>query len=345
MALLGYALHPGGEIFQARGYGDAGISTGPLTPVVGWGSEVSVLTMPAMLGRVLLFTSPLVGSVGYTPLTEQSDRLTPAGVVAREILDYPSYVKFFKPLFYLLKHEGKRAVTSLDVELVLGWGVGRRVAVIAAHDSQRGERYLKRAMKILEGGGELPWSGELSVPKPISRPAEGLRLALLDLGRNLSLERTLSSLGQLDIYPPSAIPPLQYDILVISSGPGEPVDGRVEGYVRAALDKWLGSRPVVAVGHGALALFRCIGVGLEWKEERGVVEILRPSGGGFRGETVILHSFRPLPDGWEVVLQGEGVGGREDIAWVSEEERVGCLITEDTGEGILPILEALEVLR
>ncbi|MCD6383238.1 MAG: hypothetical protein J7L88_02100, partial [Thermoplasmata archaeon] len=288
-----------GECAESRGYGNQGVSVGPLTPYMGYGMEMEVLTLPAMAGRILLFTSPTTGSVGYTPMTEQSDRMTPSAIIAREIIDYPSYVKFFKPLFYLIKHEGKRAVTSLDVEDILKRGAGRWLSVVVTQDRKGAWKYIERGTNLLGGEKKVTWRPHCSTPRMIERGGNSpLKIALIDLGRNLSLERTLSRMGNLHIYPPGSVPSGDYELIVVSSGPGDPPDPKVVKFVKGVVKVWNGRAPIIATGHGALALFSSLSIPLKPHPMRGVIERIQVR--GVKWDCLILHSYVPqVPGGWE----------------------------------------------
>lgn len=184
-----------------------------------------IITDPSYRGQTVCFTNPLIGNYGINSRDSESLNIWLSSIVVAYCCDRPSNWQSLMSLSDWLKKNGVPGIKGVDT---------RKLALIVR---------TKGAMKCLMKDGDIDVEAELpklrvavlptdqisevSTPRIYALPADGPRIAVLDMGCKLSILKSLAKRGfSLTVFPYDAkasdILDSKPDGLFISNGPGDP---------------------------------------------------------------------------------------------------------------------------
>ncbi len=103
-----------GQIFKGKAFGAQGTARGSVAVANGVTGLSELLTDPALFGKILLLTFPLIGNFGVNPEDFVSDRAHICGVVVREHCLVPSNFRTEMPLEVFLREQGIPGIYDVD---------------------------------------------------------------------------------------------------------------------------------------------------------------------------------------------------------------------------------------
>ncbi|MCX7832499.1 MAG: glutamine-hydrolyzing carbamoyl-phosphate synthase small subunit [Actinobacteria bacterium] len=218
-----------------------------------------VFTDPSYAGQIVIMTYPQIGNYGINYEDEESDGPKTAGVVVRELSDYPSNWRSEDSLRNYLKKHGIVAIEGVDTrELVRRIrDKGAMNAVISTVDLNP-KNLVEKARNFPKMEG-LDLVAEVTTDKPYLFSSEGdFKVAVLDGGVKRSILELLARENLIVEVLPAKTPAEEilangYDGFFISNGPGDPA---ALDYMIETTRKILGKIPVfgICLGHQIIAL-------------------------------------------------------------------------------------------
>lgn len=278
-----------GAVFEGQSVNDALEAAGLLSFYTGVVGYQELATDPANLGKIIMFTYPLIGNAGVNPQDAESPSVTVSGVVTKE---YPPYYSNFRATGSFADYLGaSRAVfgTAFDTRAIL------------LHLREHGEMMAAMsgepldAAAVKERAGCLATDEQASGNAPVAcAQAHAIAKAfVIDLGASKSFYKHLAALG-IDACAKSE----DADIVIVSDAPYYLVESAT------AIDRvkaGVGGRPAIGIGHGSAILAQVYGCAAKRMSfgDHGVNVPVAYVGGGRNEITVQNHNY-------EVVV-GDGV--------------------------------------
>ncbi len=272
-----------GAVFEGQSVSEALECGGLLSFYTGVVGYQEVITDPANLGKIVLFTYPLIGNYGVNPEDAESASPKVAGIVCKE---YPPYYSNF------------RATGNLKDYLVPSGAVFTQkfdTRAILVHLRENGEMKAVISPNRLEGKELADRLSRINGPdyEPENRPIKiknpRLKAATMDLGASRTFFRHMSALGVEDGYNPN-----DADLIMISDAPYYTVE---DDSCISQVAGWLGKKPVIGFGHGSAIVAKAAGGRAKWMKfgDHGVNIPVRYVGGGRNEITVQNHNYEVQP--------------------------------------------------
>jgi len=195
----------------------AGTFTGEVVFNTGMVGYVESLTDPSYAGEILVFTYPLIGNYGVAGKRHwESDKIQAAGAVFSEACEKWSHSAGLRSLLQWLKDENVPVITGIDTRAL--------TRHLRSRGTMMGAITTASSLKL----GRLPFPKiKVSVAKPLIYHAKAAKkVILVDCGAKKNILRSLLKL-------PISVKRVPYDYdyskedydgVVISNGPGDPVD-------------------------------------------------------------------------------------------------------------------------
>lgn len=279
-------------VFEGRSVSEALECGGLLSFYTGVVGYQEIITDPANLGKIVLFTYPLIGNYGVNAEDAESESPKAAGVICKE---YPPYYSNF------------RAEGNLKDYLDAGgvaFGQGFDTRAIMLHLREHGE--MKAVISDVKLSGQALADRIARIEqveyKPENRPepCEKSKVAasVLDFGASKTFFKGLAGLGVRD-----GMTPDDAQMVIVSDAPYYAVD---DPAVIAKVREWIGKKPVIGIGHGAAIVANACGAQAEWMSfgDHGVNVPVRSLAGGRNEITVQNHNYTVKPtDKIEVLFE------------------------------------------
>ncbi|MGI6327621.1 MAG: glutamine-hydrolyzing carbamoyl-phosphate synthase small subunit [Dethiobacteria bacterium] len=219
-----------------------------------------IITDPSYCGQILVMTFPLIGNYGINYEDLESRRPFLRGFIAREFCLTPSNWRSVMSVTDYLKENNIVALDNIDTRALTRHirEKGSMRGVITTKDTPR-EVLLDKLQKAPHIS-EIDFIAEVTTPEIYSLENSGLHIVIMDLGRRLSIARSLHNTGcRITVVPASLnaqdIMELKPDGLVLSGGPGDP---RMAKNAIKTVEELAGKLPLLGIGLGhqviALAL-------------------------------------------------------------------------------------------
>lgn len=224
-------LADGGR-FDGRGLGVSGIALGEAVFYTGMTGYEEALTDPSYAGQILTFTYPMIGNYGVSGVAAQYWRACVAGAVVKQIAEHPSHHLAKTTLAAWLDEQGVPVLTGADTRAITIAlrEHGTIAAALAVGDAalQDAEHALAAYVRTATTETLVPSVGARR-PTLIEGKPGGARIALIDCGVKRAIVRELQALGaQIAVLPYDAtvedVAATQPDAVVVSPGPGDPLD-------------------------------------------------------------------------------------------------------------------------
>ncbi len=247
-----------GTVVKGRGFGAEGIATGELVFATSYTGYEEALTDPSYKGQILMLTYPLIGNYGVSYENFQSDGIKAEGFVVREVCDHPSHPKSKSTLHKFLEKEGIPGICNVDTRMLTILTRKRgtmRAALITGDDDGERAVELAREQKPIS---ELDLISKVTCAEPYQIKGRGKRFVVMDLGVKRSILSGLSQGGADIVVVPADATPTQIqeyepDALLLSNGPGDPMQANnAISVVRELVDEI----PVfgICLGHQIISL-------------------------------------------------------------------------------------------
>ena len=275
LALLALA---DGTLWEGRGFGVAGETTGEIVFNTSLTGYQEILTDPSYHGQVVTFTMPHIGNYGTTLEDDESNRVWAAGVVVRSLSPVVSNWRARQSLPEYLAERGVTGIAEVDTRALVRHirTVGAQNCAISTIDPSPARLIaLARAARDMNGtdlAGEVSctapyhwaeaqdwWRAPGSPsPDPITLPEKRYKVVAYDFGIKRNILRLLGAHGcDVTVVPAGTTAAealaLDPDGIFLSNGPGDPAACT---YAIDAVRELLGQKPIfgICLGHQILGL-------------------------------------------------------------------------------------------
>jgi carbamoyl-phosphate synthase small subunit len=247
-----------GTLFTGRSFGATGEQWGEVVFNTGMTGYQEILTDPSYCGQIVVMTYPLIGNYGINREDFEAKKSFVRGFVVRQACDHPSNWRAGYRISDYLAREGIPGISGVDTRALTRHlrSYGTMRGVIAAGEVDTTELVEKARTSPHLSGQQLV--AEVAVTEPYTIEGSGPRVVLIDLGAKQNIVRRLRDRGcTVIVVPPDSTPEqigaLAPDGVLLSNGPGDPVDvpGTVET-TRALVGRY----PLfgICLGHQVLSL-------------------------------------------------------------------------------------------
>ncbi|KRM56026.1 carbamoyl phosphate synthase small subunit [Lacticaseibacillus sharpeae] len=244
-----YLILDDGTSYAGTGFGAPIVSTGELVIQTGMTGYQATITDKVNTGKIIVFTAPLVGTVGIN--RDDYESIDPAlkGVVVAGLADVPGHVASKMTLDEYLTRQRIPAIYGIDTRALMrhvnAAGHPFKASIVDADDEHAYDQL--RALVLPHNQVQ-----QVSTEKPYPSPATGRNVVVVDFGLKHSLLRALAVRDcNLTIVPAptkaESILSLSPDGVVLSDGPGNPGD---VAYAEQMIRDIQGKVPLLAIGLG-----------------------------------------------------------------------------------------------
>jgi carbamoyl-phosphate synthase small subunit len=257
--VLGKLALEDGYVVTGQAFGAPGQAWGEVVFNTSMTGYQEILTDPSYCGQLIVMTYPLIGNYGVAELDCEAPHPYARGLIVRELCQSPSNWRHESTLESFLKRHRLMGLCGVDtrslVRRIRDRGAMR--GVMAAGPSDDAELVARaRSAPALTG---QPLVAMVSPRRPAEHNAEGWpTVVLVDMGSKAGILRELIRRGfrvwtvPYD-WPADEIMALGPAGIVLSNGPGDPVDARPAALATAGL---IGRLPVMGIclGHQVLGM-------------------------------------------------------------------------------------------
>lgn len=232
-----------GSIFKGKSFGATGQQWGEVIFSTAMTGYQEALTDCSFSGQILVLTYPLVGNYGINKDDFESKKSYVRGFVVREDCQYPSNFRDSYTIEEFLKQQGIIAISGIDTRaltrILRNNGTMRGIIDTIGTDPAK---LLEKAKQVSHLTGQKLVS-DVAIEEPFTVSGTGHKVVMLDLGAKSNIIRCLNQRNcEITIVPPSYtakdILDLNPEAVVLSNGPGDPVDiPEVVETVKELLDK------------------------------------------------------------------------------------------------------------
>jgi carbamoyl-phosphate synthase small subunit len=250
-----------GTRFDGEGLSATGVALGEAVFYTGMTGYEEAITDPSYAGQILTFTYPLIGNYGVSGTASQHPHACVAGVALKHLARKPSHYAAKFDLGSWLDAQNVRTIVGIDTRaLTIAL---REHGTIAAALAVGDEAIARVERELSDYARAASTSGLVASVADAYTPGETLgtgsrHVVLIDCGVKRAIIRELLALGvRVTVLPYGApaeqVLALRPDAVVVSPGPGDPVE---LGDTVEMLRELVGKMPVfgVCLGHQLLAL-------------------------------------------------------------------------------------------
>lgn len=248
-----YLILEDGTSFAGDSFGAETISTGELAVQTSNFGYQEALTDPTNAGKILVFTTPMIGTTGINSIDYEAIDPSVRGIICNEIATHISDSPNFQELDYFLKEKKIPAISGVDTR-ALAHKISNQSKIKASIMDTNDEHAFDQIRALV-----LPKNKTttISTSNPYAAPNIGKTIAVVDLGLKHSMLRELSlRKANIIVVPynskPQDILNLKPDGLVISNGPGTATE--VKKGLAPLFDEFYGKLPILGIGLGFLAI-------------------------------------------------------------------------------------------
>ena len=217
-----------GTVFEGRSFGAQGCVIGEIVFTTAMVGYQETLTDPSYCGQIVTQTFPLIGNYGVNKIDPESRGSVVSGYIVREHCEEPSNFRCEGGLDSYLKDNGIIGIYDIDTRsltrIIRESGVMNGAIVCGEFDKDA----LLEEIRDYRVGSVVP---KVSVSEREFYPAENARfsVALIDYGYKYNIRRELVRRGcSVTVMPYNStaeeIKALNPDGIMLSNGPGDPVD-------------------------------------------------------------------------------------------------------------------------
>lgn len=245
-----YLVLENGIVFEGDRFGAGADCAAQLVFNTGMIGYTQSLTDPAYSGQILIDTFPQTGGYGVCPDDFLAEQGGPAGYVVRSYCKTPSNFRSSMTLDGLLKLRGIPAICNIDTRKLTK--IVRNTGYIRAAIADS----VEKADKLLKEAPLTPLCGVRQQQDIILNKQNKMHVAVLDYGvTNTIINQLKSRKLNITLLPKditaNEILNSGYDGVVISPGPSDPADYKID-----QLSLLIGKTPLfgIGLGHQLLAL-------------------------------------------------------------------------------------------
>jgi len=276
-----------GSVFAGCSVNGALETAGLLSFYTGVVGYQEVVTSPANLGKIVVFTYPLIGNYGVNSEDAESASVKVRAIVTKEYSRCYSNFRATGSLADCMGESDAALGTSFDTRAILVHlrEHGEMLAVLSAEPLD-GSRVRELAEKSV--GSEYLAENQ---PVACAQARPRAKAFVLDLGASRSFYKSLAELG-VDACGPAE----KADVVIVSDAPYYSVeDPAIVDRVKAVVN----GRPVLGFGHGASIVAKAAGASVKRVKfgDHGVNVPVRALGGGRNEITVQNHNYEVIPGG------------------------------------------------
>ena len=328
-----------GSEFSGWAFGKNKCAAGEVVFNTGMSGLSQALTDPGCKGQIFVCTWPIIGNVGVNvnkngspffdeyglPLNLESEKIHVNGIIISDLCEEPSHFSTKLTLSSWLEKNKTPGIYGVDTRALAlrlrDRGTMRgKILIEDKIKNNFGDVSLNKINLSNHNGAEL---NEIKTYAPSSNKAN-IKVALLDCGVKANVIRCLLSRGAEVIRIPCnfEIEKIDYDGILISSGPGDPKEyKKLIETVRKALS---GSKPVFGIGLGNLIMALAAGAdtyklpfGHRSQNQPSIEEGAQPSVSNRCYVTSQNHGYavreETLPKGWKKWFTNANDGTIEGI--------------------------------
>lgn len=223
-----YLVLQNGQVFEGRGFGARRELVGEIVFTTGMTGYLETLTDPSFYGQIVVQTFPLIGNYGVIPEDFESARPALKAYVVREWCDFPSNFRCQGRIDEYLEQSGVVGLAGVDTreltKIVREYGVMNARIVFPEHLNCVDFDALK-SFRVEEAVRSVSPTTVREFP---AHP-ERYRVVLWDFGAKGNIARELVKRGCTVTAVPAGTPfkeiaALQPDGVMLSNGPGDPMD-------------------------------------------------------------------------------------------------------------------------
>lgn len=248
-----YLILEDGSSFPGEGIGANIISTGELAIQSGNFGYQEALTDPTNAGKILAFTTPMIGNSGINSIDYESIDPTVKGIIANDVALNISDNENFQDLQSFLKEKNIPAIFNVDTRALVHRLIHEGTIKASIMDTDDEHAFDQIKALVLPKNK----SATVSTKNAYAAPNVGKTVVVLDMGLKHSMLRELS-LRQVNVnvLPYDATPldvkNIRPDGIIISNGPGKPEEAMKT--LRPILDTFYKKCPILGIGLGFLTL-------------------------------------------------------------------------------------------
>lgn len=248
-----YLILEDGSSFAGEGFGASIISTGELAIQTSNFGYQEALTDPTNTGKILVFTTPMIGNSGINAIDYESIDPTVRGVIANDVALNISDSENFQDLQSFLKEKNIPGIFNVDTRALVHRLMHEGIIKASIMDTNDEHAFDQIKALVLPKNK----SATISTKNAYAAPNVGKTVAVLDLGLKHSMLRELS-LRQVNatVLPYDASPldvkNIRPDGIIISNGPGKPDE--VLKTIKPILNVFYGKCPILGIGLGFLTI-------------------------------------------------------------------------------------------
>lgn len=248
-----YLILEDGSSFPGEGIGSTIISTGELAIQTGNFGYQESITDPTNAGKILVFTTPMIGNTGINAIDYESIDPTVKGIIASDIAWNISDSENFQDLENFLVEKKIPAIFNVDTRALVHRLMSEGTIKASIMDTDDAHAFDQIKALVLPKNKSMT----VSTKNAYAAPNMGKTIAVLDLGLKHSMLRELSlRQANVTVLPynakPSDIENLRPDGIVISNGPGKPKELR--NTLKPILEYFYGRLPILGIGLGFLVI-------------------------------------------------------------------------------------------
>lgn len=250
-----------GTRFDGDGIGYEALALGEAVFYTGMTGYEEALTDPSYAGQLLTFTYPMIGNYGISGSASQHRRACVAGTIIKHISTHPSHHAMTSDLGSWLTEQRVPALVGIDTRalttVLREHGTIRAALAVGAKAIAKMEAVLAPYARQTSTAGLVADVATRTV-RTVGDDAAGPHVIVIDCGVKRAIVRDLAALGaRLTVVPfgvtREELLARRPDAIVISPGPGDPMDLPETIETLRAL---IGHIPMfgVCLGHQLLAL-------------------------------------------------------------------------------------------
>ncbi len=248
-----YLILEDGSSFAGEGIGSTIISTGELAIQTANYGYQEALTDPTNAGKILVFTTPMIGNTGINAIDYESIDPPVKGIIANDVAKKVSNSENFQDLASFLKEKNIPGIFNVDTRALVHRLSEEKTIKASIMDTDDEHAFDQIKALVLPKNKSM----NVSTKNAYAAPNVGKTVAVIDLGLKHSMLRELS-LRQVNVtvLPYNAtstdIENLRPDGIIISNGPGKPRE--LSSVLTPILDYFYGNLPILGIGLGFLIL-------------------------------------------------------------------------------------------
>ena len=248
-----YLILEDGTAFSGHPFGATTTSTGELAIQTSNFGYQEAISDPANFGKILAFTTPMIGGSGISPIDYEAIDPSVRGIIANDIAFNISESTSFQDLDEFLKEKKIPAIYGIDTRALVQKLKDTRTIKASIMDTDDEHAFDQIRALVLPKNQ----TAQVSTPNAYAAPNIGKTVAIIDLGLKHSLLRSLS-LRKINsvVLPYNAsiydITNIRPDAIILSNGPNDPKE--LKAILRPLLDEFYGKMPILGIGLGFLLI-------------------------------------------------------------------------------------------